>query len=88
MPDVDVFIIGGGTAVLPAAFCLSRVCYKPLTLVLEATETLMHFEVHMHMLPIFDLKDPKDYHVILKSKFSEQYQDYVTFCRPEDCVGD
>jgi gliotoxin/aspirochlorine biosynthesis thioredoxin reductase len=73
---VDVLIIGGGPSGLAAALCLSRALYK--TAVFDSGEYRNEASRHVHMLPTWDHKDPREYRKAARSELQNRYNT-VTF---------
>jgi gliotoxin/aspirochlorine biosynthesis thioredoxin reductase len=69
--DVDVLIIGGGPSGLAAALCLSRALYT--TAVFESGDYRNEASRHVHMLPTWDHKDPREYRKAARLELQTRY---------------
>lgn len=71
MDSVDVAIIGGGSAGLTAAGALARQLHTAV--VFDPQTYRNKNSTHMHMVPTWDHKDPKDFRAATKESILARY---------------
>jgi thioredoxin reductase len=74
---VDVLIVGGGPAGLAAALCLSRARYR--TAIFDSGVYRNADSSHMHMVPTWDHRDPREYRAAARRELSTRYGEVVQF---------
>ncbi|MCJ1396704.1 hypothetical protein MMC18_009596 [Xylographa bjoerkii] len=69
--SVDVLIVGGGPSGLSAALCLSRARYT--TAIFDSSVYRNAESWHMHMVPTWDHKDPREYRAAARKELQTRY---------------
>jgi thioredoxin reductase len=72
---IDVIIIGGGPSGLAAALCLSRARYR--TAIYDSGLYRNADAAHMHMVPTWDHRDPKEYRAEARKELVTRYGEIV-----------